>query len=211
MMVKNSEDICVYLLLAIVILRVNKCSGRCFYKGRVSLFHIKIDLGCLLAHSSRLSTCICSVMMKTWVCFKILFRVIYKVTCLWYNTAMCAKLLWSCATLFTPMDHSPLSSSVHGILQTRIWRGLPCLLPRDFPNPGIKSVPLVSPTLAGRFFTTNSTWEAWGDPYCSYKPTGFNLRPQRSPIYRLFTRVVSQIYRVLRAICLGCFRVSQDK
>ena len=162
MMVKNSEDICVYLLLAIVILRVNKCSGRCFYKGRVSLFHIKIDLGCLLAHSSRLSTCICSVMMKTWVCFKILFRVIYKVTCLWYNTAMCAKLLWSCATLFTPMDHSPLSSSVHGILQTRILEWIVVPSSRGSPNPGVELKSLTSPALVGGFFTTSAIWKTRG-------------------------------------------------
>ena len=39
---------------------------RHFYKGRVFFFsHIKIDLGCLLAHSSRLSTCIFPVIMNT--------------------------------------------------------------------------------------------------------------------------------------------------
>ena len=33
------------------------------------------------------------------------------------------------------------------------WSGLP------FPNPGIKPVSLVSPALAGGFFTTSATWE----------------------------------------------------
>ena len=33
---------------------------------------------------------------------------------------VCAKSLQSCPTLFDPMDHSQLVSSVHGILQARI-------------------------------------------------------------------------------------------
>ena len=49
-------------------------------------------------------------------------------------------------------------SSVHGILQARIL-GLPCP-PGDLPNPGIKPMFLTSPALAGRFFTTRTTWEA---------------------------------------------------
>ena len=40
------------------------------------------------------------------------------------------------------------------------WSGLPFPSPRDLPDLGIEPVPLVSPALAGRFFTTSSTWEA---------------------------------------------------
>ena len=40
------------------------------------------------------------------------------------------------------------------------WSGLPCPPPGDLPDPGIKSTSLVSPGLAGRFFTTSTTWEA---------------------------------------------------
>ena len=36
------------------------------------------------------------------------------------SPCMCAKLLQSCPTLFDPMDCSPPSSSVHGILQASI-------------------------------------------------------------------------------------------
>ena len=32
--------------------------------------------------------------------------------------------------------------------------------PRIIPNPGIKLMSLASPALAGRFFTTSTTWEA---------------------------------------------------
>ena len=37
---------------------------------------------------------------------------------------------------------------------------LPCPPPRDLPSPGIEPEFLTSPALAGRFFTTSSTWEA---------------------------------------------------
>ena len=40
------------------------------------------------------------------------------------------------------------------------WSGLPCTSPGDLPNSGIELASLVSPVLAGGFFTTNITWEA---------------------------------------------------
>jgi len=39
------------------------------------------------------------------------------------------------------MDWSPLGSSVHGILQARIWSGLPFPSPGDLPDPEIEPVP----------------------------------------------------------------------
>ena len=40
------------------------------------------------------------------------------------------------------------------------WSGLPCPPPGDLPDPGIKSMPHMSPGLAGRFFTTSTTCKA---------------------------------------------------
>ena len=40
------------------------------------------------------------------------------------------------------------------------WSRLPFPTPGDLPDSGIKPVSLVSPALAGRFFTTSATWEA---------------------------------------------------
>ena len=57
------------------------------------------------------------------------------------------------------MDCSPPGSSVHGILQG-YWSGLPCPPPGDLPDLAIKPESLMSPALAGGFFTTNATWEA---------------------------------------------------
>ena len=41
------------------------------------------------------------------------------------NYAAAAKSLQSCPTLCDPIDGSPPGSSVPGILQARIWSGLP--------------------------------------------------------------------------------------
>ena len=75
-------------------------------------------------------------------------------------TCMFAKLFQSCPTLCNPMDLSPPGSSVHGDSPGRNWSGLPCPPPGDLPNPGIEPASLMSPTLAGRFFTTSASWEA---------------------------------------------------
>ena len=41
-----------------------------------------------------------------------------------------------------------------GFLMSMAWSGLPCLPPGDLPNPGSEPTSLVSPALAGGFFTT---------------------------------------------------------
>ena len=38
------------------------------------------------------------------------------------------------------------------------WSGLPCPPSGDLPDPGIKLASLMSPALAGRFFTTSATY-----------------------------------------------------
>ena len=40
------------------------------------------------------------------------------------------------------------------------WNGFPCPPPGDLPNPGTEPLSLMSPALAGGFFTTSATWEA---------------------------------------------------
>ena len=47
-----------------------------------------------------------------------------------------------------------------GFSRQAYWSGLPCPPPGDLPDPGIKPAPLMSPALAGGFFTTSATWEA---------------------------------------------------
>ena len=47
-----------------------------------------------------------------------------------------------------------------GFSRLEYWSVLPCLSPRDLPYPGIEPRSLMSPALAGGFFTTSATWEA---------------------------------------------------
>ena len=59
-------------------------------------------------------------------------------------------------TLCTVACQAPLSI---GFSRQEYWSGLPCPTPGDLLDPGIESESLISPALAGGFFTTSSTWE----------------------------------------------------
>ena len=61
------------------------------------------------------------------------------------------------ATLWTIAQQAPLSMDFS---RPEHWSGLPCPPPGDLPDPGIKPAFLMSPALAGRFFTASATWEA---------------------------------------------------
>ena len=78
---------------------------------------------------------------------------------------MGAKSLQSCLTLCDPMDCSLAGSFIHGIIQARVleWVALPMEdpPPGDLPDPGIKPASLMSPVLAGGFFTTNDAWKVY--------------------------------------------------
>ena len=89
------------------------------------------------------------------------------------------KLL-SCVQLFaTPWTvayQSPLSM---GLSRQEYWSGLPFPSPEDdLPGPGIKPTSLMSPVLAGRFFTSSATWEATTDPWVGLKNTMVSERSQ---------------------------------
>ena len=47
-----------------------------------------------------------------------------------------------------------------GISRGEYWSGLPCPPPGDLTDPGVEPMSLTSPALAGRLFTTSTTWEA---------------------------------------------------
>ena len=69
----------------------------------------------------------------------------------------CYVVTDSFATPWTVAHHAPLYI---GSSRQEHWSGLPCPPPGDLPDPGIESVSLRSPELAGRFFTTSTTWKA---------------------------------------------------
>ena len=74
---------------------------------------------------------------------------------------LCCAYLLSRVRLFptpwTAARQAPLSM---GFSRLEYWSGLPCPPPGDLPHPGLIPVSLMSPALAGRFFTTSATWEA---------------------------------------------------
>ena len=103
--------------------------------------------------------------LRAWIRF-VFFSCVISGTqhgrCLVHSVCVCvhAKSVQSCLTLCDPVDWSPPGSSVHGILQARMWSGLACPSPGDLPDPGIEPEVLRSPVLAGGFFTTSAIWKA---------------------------------------------------
>ena len=71
----------------------------------------------------------------------------------------CGLSCFSSVRLCDTMDCSPPVSSVHGIPQARILPEVGCYAAGDLPDSGIKPMSLNSHALAGRFFTTRTTWE----------------------------------------------------
>ena len=65
-----------------------------------------------------------------------------------------------CPTFCDPVDYSSPVSSLHGIVQARILDWVTSSCSKGLPNPEIKPMSPEFPALAGRFFTTSTTWEA---------------------------------------------------
>ena len=61
------------------------------------------------------------------------------------------------ATPWTVAHQAPLSLVFS---RQEYWSGLPCLPPGDLSDPGTEPMSLMSPAMAGGFFTTSTTWEA---------------------------------------------------
>ena len=61
----------------------------------------------------------------------------------------------SCSTLCDPMDYSLPGFSVHEILQSRILEWIVISYSRGSSQSRVQLTSLVSPALAGRFFTTS--------------------------------------------------------
>ena len=79
------------------------------------------------------------------------------VQCIYTHSSV---LLLSCAQLFamvwTVALQAPLSM---GFFRQEYWSGLPFPTPGDLPDAGIEPTSLVSPALAGRFFTNCAIWQ----------------------------------------------------
>ena len=70
------------------------------------------------------------------------------------NRFSCA---WFFVSLWTVTHKASLSI---GFSKQEYWSGLPCPPLGNIPDSGIKPSSLMSPALAGRFFTTSTTWKA---------------------------------------------------
>ena len=62
------------------------------------------------------------------------------------------------ATPWTVAHQAPLSMV---FFRQEYWSGMPLPSPGDLPDPGIEFASPVTPELAGGFFTTCATWEAY--------------------------------------------------
>ena len=71
-----------------------------------------------------------------------------------------AKSLQPCPALCDRVDCSLPGSSVHGIFQARTVEWVATSPLGNLLNPGIEPVSLMSPALAGGFFTSSTTWKA---------------------------------------------------
>ena len=65
--------------------------------------------------------------------------------------------VWLFATPWTVAHQAPLCM---GFSRKEYWSGLPFPTPGGLPHLGIEPASFTSPALAGRFFTTSTTWEA---------------------------------------------------
>ena len=98
----------------------------------------------------------------------------------------------SCPTLCDPMDYSLPGSSVHGIFQA-----LPGKEEEDLPDPEIEPESLLSPALAGGFFTTVPS----GKP-----PIRMGISNNSSPENLLKLSV----YKVFIAVCFNNERLKSS-
>ena len=90
--------------------------------------------------------------------------------------------------LWTVACQAPLSM---GFSRAHYWSGLPCPLPGDLPDPGIKPTShyISRPALAGGFFTTSAIWEALIPPLyvpinitnsvCKFEECFFATQPKK--------------------------------
>ena len=72
---------------------------------------------------------------------------------------MPAKSL-SCVRLFVTLSVAHQAPVSVEFFRQEYWSGLLCLPQKDLPDPGIEPTSLISPALAGGFFTTSATQEA---------------------------------------------------
>ena len=74
-----------------------------------------------------------------------------------YDACMCVLSCSDHVQLFVTVVHQ--ASLSMGFSRQEYCSGFPCPPPGDLPDPGVEPTSLMSPALAGRFFTTSATWK----------------------------------------------------
>ena len=94
---------------------------------------------------------------QIWVTAMSVYMFTYMCVCVCVCVLARARMLshiWLFVTPWTVAHQAPLSM---GFPRQEYWSGLPFSSPGTLPDPGIEPTSLVSPALAGRFFTINPT------------------------------------------------------
>ena len=94
--------------------------------------------------------------------------------CVLVCTISCFGHVWLFVTLWTVAYQVPLSM---GFSRQEYWRGLLFPPPGDLPHLGIKPSSLMSPALAGRFFTTSAIWEVLYESQFSLRKMRLTILP----------------------------------
>ena len=137
-----------------------------------------------LFHSSLLIPPLWQPLRSLWVCFIVFVCFVFKIPhigkiipdskYLWHGqsygvchshweakVAVCILSRFSRVRLFATLWTVTCQASLSlGFSRQEHWNGLTFLSPGDLPNSGIEPESLISPALAGEFFTNNTSWEA---------------------------------------------------
>ena len=116
-------------------------------------------------------------------------------------------------SIWDPMDCNHQAPLSMGFSRQEYWNVLSWPPPGDLHDPGIKPESLMSPALAGRFFTTSPTWKAfWGLGKRNSRSTlvSFELcRPKMLPFAALLICLISvcplSVYYMQYSYLMFCF------
>ena len=101
-----------------------------------------------------------AVIVNSPLCFSLLLPLSVVLHVSFIHMPMCVLSCSVMSDSLWPMDYSlpgPLPMAFSG---QEYWSGLPCPPPGDLPDLRIELASFMSPALAGKFFTTSTTWEA---------------------------------------------------
>ena len=117
------------------------------------------------------------------------------------------KCVLRCVHLCDPMDCSLPGSSVRGILRHEYWSELPFTSSGNLSSTGIKRASLLSPALAGGFFTTSATC----DRRCSYRFSPFIISYQYSQENRVNEKRKCRCYVYSQICFLNCWKILRGR